>query len=178
MVPYHKIKHFVCHRDFFVHRIPCIKHTQNAKSLWEEKCFILWYPPYIKSNMILESNSSWLSYEKRRKWKSRERTNAFWRHANGTWNGLYIQRWRILLVVNLRKFWNVAMPYLFTMRPFMFRRNKFNEPEVIWDRPEIRIKPYFETPHRKHFWESWLVSDFFSVKEKFSNLKISFKGVD
>ena len=27
---YHKIKHFACHRDFFVHQIPRIKHTQNA----------------------------------------------------------------------------------------------------------------------------------------------------
>ena len=27
---YHKIKHFACHRDFFVHEIPRIKHTQNA----------------------------------------------------------------------------------------------------------------------------------------------------
>ena len=27
---YHKIKHFACHRDFFVHKIPRIKHTQNA----------------------------------------------------------------------------------------------------------------------------------------------------
>ena len=26
----HKIKHFACHRDFFVHKIPRIKHTQNA----------------------------------------------------------------------------------------------------------------------------------------------------
>ena len=25
-----KIKHFACHRDFFVHEIPRIKHTQNA----------------------------------------------------------------------------------------------------------------------------------------------------
>ena len=27
---YHKIKHFACQRDFFVHQIPRIKHTQNA----------------------------------------------------------------------------------------------------------------------------------------------------
>ena len=27
---YHKIKHFACHRDFFVREIPRIKHTQNA----------------------------------------------------------------------------------------------------------------------------------------------------
>ena len=27
---YHKIKHFACHRDFFLHEIPRIKHTQNA----------------------------------------------------------------------------------------------------------------------------------------------------
>ena len=27
---YHKIKHFACHRDFFVHQIPRIKHTKNA----------------------------------------------------------------------------------------------------------------------------------------------------
>ena len=27
---YHKIKHFACHRDFFAHEIPRIKHTQNA----------------------------------------------------------------------------------------------------------------------------------------------------
>ena len=26
---YHKIKHFAWHRDFFVHEIPLIKHTQN-----------------------------------------------------------------------------------------------------------------------------------------------------
>ena len=26
----HKIKHFACHRDFLVHEIPRIKHTQNA----------------------------------------------------------------------------------------------------------------------------------------------------
>ena len=26
----HKIKHFACHRDFFLHEIPCLKHTQNA----------------------------------------------------------------------------------------------------------------------------------------------------
>ena len=27
---YHKIKHFACYRDFFLHEIPHIKHTQNA----------------------------------------------------------------------------------------------------------------------------------------------------
>ena len=27
---YHKIRHFACHRDFFVHQIPRIKHRQNA----------------------------------------------------------------------------------------------------------------------------------------------------
>ena len=27
---YHKIKHFACHRDFFLHEIPRIKRTQNA----------------------------------------------------------------------------------------------------------------------------------------------------
>ena len=27
---YHKIKHFACRRDFFVHKIPRIKHKQNA----------------------------------------------------------------------------------------------------------------------------------------------------
>ena len=27
---YHKIKHFACHIDFFVHEIPHLKHTQNA----------------------------------------------------------------------------------------------------------------------------------------------------
>ena len=85
----HKIKHFAYHRDFLVHEIACIKHTQNAsylgikhfqwhilfstndwlwnilypgeafcvcfirgiwcikKSLWQAKCFILWYPPYL-----------------------------------------------------------------------------------------------------------------------------------
>ena len=29
-VGYHKIKHFACHRDFFVHEITRIKHTQNS----------------------------------------------------------------------------------------------------------------------------------------------------
>ena len=27
---YHKIKHFACHRDFFLHEIPRIKHTPNT----------------------------------------------------------------------------------------------------------------------------------------------------
>ena len=40
---YHKIKHFACHRDFFVHQIPRIKHTQNASypGIKHFKCLIL-----------------------------------------------------------------------------------------------------------------------------------------
>ena len=36
------------------------------------------------------SHSSWLSHEKRRKWVSCKRANAFRRHAYRAWDGLYI----------------------------------------------------------------------------------------
>ena len=116
---YHKIKHFACHRDFLLHEIPCIKHTQNApfpsikhfrashwlknrishlkcfipgyeafcvccihgisckkKSLWQAKCFIIWYPQYFR---IIQDLS--ISY--------------------GTWNHR-----RITLLTLIRVFWD------------------------------------------------------------------------
>ena len=36
---YHKIKHFACHREFFLHQNPRIKHTQNG---WISEPVIGW----------------------------------------------------------------------------------------------------------------------------------------
>ena len=52
---YHKIKHFACHRDFFMHEIPRIKHTQNIRQSFHakrnlcDKQNVLFYatPPYV-----------------------------------------------------------------------------------------------------------------------------------
>ena len=47
---YHKIKYFACHRDFFLHEIPHIKHTQNAS--YPGIKYFIW--------LIIFSTNDWL----------------------------------------------------------------------------------------------------------------------